>query len=62
FPIFVSQTLFMYKLDIPLGKAFGWLMWGVSTGIVVIAGLVALLLLPYMNKKVLPPPEAPGLV
>jgi hypothetical protein len=34
-----------------LGKAFGWLIWGVSTGIIVIVGLASLAALPYMNKK-----------
>jgi uncharacterized protein (TIRG00374 family) len=51
FPIFVMQTLRIYGIEAPLGKAFGWLMWGVSTGIIVIVGLVALMALPYLNKK-----------
>jgi uncharacterized protein (TIRG00374 family) len=51
FPFFVSQTLAIYGISFSLGKAFGWLMWGVSTGIVIVAGVMALLLLPYMNKN-----------
>ncbi|MEO6406024.1 MAG: lysylphosphatidylglycerol synthase transmembrane domain-containing protein, partial [Ferruginibacter sp.] len=52
FPIFVSQTLgSIYFIPFALGKAFGWLMWGVSTGIVIVAGIIALILLPYMNKN-----------
>ena len=51
FPIFVMQTLVMYSIAAPLGNAFGWLLWGVSTGIVIIAGFTALLLLPYLNRK-----------
>lgn len=51
FPIFVMQTLVIYNIDPPLGKAFGWLIWGVSTGIIVIVGLASLAALPYMNKK-----------
>ncbi len=51
FPIFVMETLSIYSIALPLGKAFGWLLWGVSTGIVITAGLVALVLLPLMNKK-----------
>ena len=51
FPIFVMQTLVMYSISAPLGNAFGWLMWGVSTGIVITAGFTALLLLPYLNRK-----------
>ncbi|MFN8246808.1 MAG: hypothetical protein U0T56_10550 [Ferruginibacter sp.] len=51
FPIFVMQTLAIYGIAHPLGKAFGWLIWGVSTSIMIIAGCIALLLLPYMNKQ-----------
>lgn len=51
FPIFVMQTLLIYGIDGPLGKAFGWMMWGVATGIVIVAGILALVILPYINKQ-----------
>jgi len=51
FPIFVMETLLIYKISSTLGIAFGWLMWGIFTGIIIVAGLLALLLLPYMNKN-----------
>lgn len=51
FPYFVKETLAMYFISNALGTAFGWLMWGISTGIVIVGGLVALLLLPYINKN-----------
>lgn len=51
FPIFVMQTLAIYSISHPMGKAFGWLIWGVSTGLVIVIGLLALLLLPYINKN-----------
>jgi len=51
FPIFVAQTLAMYSISQPLGIAFGWLLWGVNTGMVIVIGLIALLALPYINKK-----------
>jgi len=51
FPIFIKETLLIYGISSALGIAFGWLMWGISTGIIIIAGLIALLLLPYMNKN-----------
>ncbi len=51
FPFFVMQTLAIYSISHPMGKAFGWLIWGVSTGIIVVAGFAALLLLPYLNKS-----------
>jgi glycosyltransferase 2 family protein len=51
FPLFVMQTLLVYSIAAPLGKAFGWLIWGVSTGIVIIVGLICLLIIPYLNRK-----------
>ncbi len=51
FPIFVMQTLSIYGVASSQGKAFGWLIWGISTGLIIIAGLVSLILLPYINKK-----------
>ncbi len=50
FPIFVMETLLIYSIASPLGKAFGWLIWGANTAIVIVAGLISLLLLPYMNR------------
>jgi glycosyltransferase 2 family protein len=51
FPIFVMQTLSIYGVASSQGKAFGWLIWGISTGLIIVAGLVSLVLLPYINKK-----------
>jgi glycosyltransferase 2 family protein len=51
FPIFVMETLLIYSVASPVGKAFGWLIWGANTTIVIITGLAALLLLPYFNKN-----------
>lgn len=51
FPVFVMQTLLIYSIPSPVGKAFGWLIWGANTSIVIIAGFISLLLLPYMNRK-----------
>jgi glycosyltransferase 2 family protein len=51
FPIFVMQTLSIYGVASSQGKAFGWLIWGISTGLIIVAGLVSLILLPYINKK-----------
>ena len=51
FPIFVMETLLLYNIHAPLGKAFGWLMWGVSTSFIIVFGLLCLLFLPYYNKK-----------
>ncbi len=51
FPLFVMETLIIYGIASPLGKAFGWLIWGVSTGIIIIAGITCLLLIPYINRS-----------
>jgi glycosyltransferase 2 family protein len=51
FPIFVMQTLALYGIAAPTGKAFGWLMWGATTSIAIAVGLLCLLLLPYINKN-----------
>jgi uncharacterized protein (TIRG00374 family) len=51
FPIFVMQTLILYGIDGAYGKAFGWLIWGVATSIILVVGFICLLLLPYINKQ-----------
>ena len=51
FPLFVMQTLTVYSIASPVGKAFGWMIWGVTTGIVIVIGFISLLLLPYLNRK-----------
>lgn len=51
FPLFVMQTLMIYHIAGPVGKAFGWLIWGVSTGIIIVIGLLSLLVLPYINRN-----------
>ena len=51
FPIFVMQTLVIYQINPALGKAFGWMMWGVSTSLIIISGCIALIILPYFNKQ-----------
>jgi uncharacterized protein (TIRG00374 family) len=51
FPIFVMQTLVLYGIDAVNGKAFGWLIWSVSTAIILVVGFACLILLPYINKR-----------
>lgn len=50
FPIFVSQTLAIYAIEISQGEAYGWLIWGVSTTMIIVVGVIAALMLPYINK------------
>ena len=51
FPLFVMETLTIYGIASPLGTAFGWLIWGVATGIIIIVGVACLLIIPYINRK-----------
>ena len=48
FPLAVQEVLLIYKVD---NVSFGWVIWGVSTAIVVVVGLLSLGLLIYKNKK-----------
>lgn len=51
FPFAIGKVLLLYNIAAPQGQSFGWLMWGVSTGIVVVTGFICLIILPYINKK-----------
>jgi glycosyltransferase 2 family protein len=51
FPFFIMETLGMYGIASSQGQAYGWLIWGVSTGLIIVAGIISLVLLPYINKK-----------
>lgn len=47
FPIAVQQVLLIYNVD---NLSFGWLMWGITTGIIIIIGLISFGLLIYQNR------------
>lgn len=51
YPLFVEETMALYGLKNSLGLAFGWLMWGVQFFQILLAGFVALVLLPVFNKS-----------
>jgi uncharacterized protein (TIRG00374 family) len=48
FPLAVQEVLLIYHVD---NVSFGWIIWGVSTGIILIGGLISLGLLLYRNKN-----------
>lgn len=48
FPVAVQQVLLIYNID---NISFGWLMWGVTTVIIVITGIICFWLLIYQNKN-----------
>jgi ATP/ADP translocase len=45
----VQQVLLIYGLN---NISFGWLMWGVTTGIVIVVGMLCFGLLIYHNKNI----------
>ncbi|MEJ7675447.1 MAG: hypothetical protein WKF59_22745 [Chitinophagaceae bacterium] len=48
FPLAVQEVLLIYNVD---NVSFGWLLWGISTAIIIIVGLISLGLLMYKNKQ-----------
>lgn len=48
FPLAVQEVLLIYNVD---NVSFGWIIWGVSTAIIVVGGLISFGLLVYKNKK-----------
>lgn len=48
FPLAVQEVLLIYNVD---NISFGWLMWGISTAIIIVLGLISFGLLVYKNKS-----------
>lgn len=46
----VQKTLLLNGIGAVSGLAFGWVLWGAQTAIVLLAGILALLLLPIINR------------
>ena len=51
FPTAIFLVLSLYNVNQTTGEAFGWLMWGVSTFIILFFGLLCVLLLHFYNRK-----------
>ena len=51
FPTAIFLVLSLYKIDPSTGEAFGWLMWGTTTFIILFFGLLCLGLLFFLNKN-----------
>jgi hypothetical protein len=51
FQIATQKALSFFDIDAVNGLAFGWLMWGAQTAIVLLSGLMAILVLPLVNHK-----------
>ncbi len=50
YQIAVQKTLLLFDVTAVLGLSFGWLIWASQTAIVLLSGIVALLLLPLVNR------------
>jgi uncharacterized protein (TIRG00374 family) len=48
FPVAIQQVLLIYSID---NISFGWLMWSVATGIIIVTGSISFALLVKNNKK-----------
>jgi uncharacterized protein (TIRG00374 family) len=51
YQIAVEKTLVRFAIPNVMGLAFGWLLWASQTAIVLLSGIAALLLLPFVNNK-----------
>ena len=51
YPYLIGKILVYYGIAEAHGLAFGWVSWTVQTGVVVILGVAALILLPIYNRK-----------
>lgn len=52
YPLLVAGVLVIYNIAYPTAYAMGWLLWGGQTLGIIIAGVVSLVLIPVLNKKV----------
>lgn len=52
YPAIVAETLLLYHVPETKGYAMGWLLWSGQTVMLVLAGIISLLLLPLVNKKI----------
>lgn len=46
----IAEILLFYGIAKSAGVAFGWLSWSVQTGIILLAGIFSLILLPVVNR------------
>jgi len=51
YPLLLGGALEVYGLSKGDGNAFGWVSWAVQTGIVLVLGLIAVIMLPIYNRN-----------
>jgi len=47
----LQQTMIVYGLNEGIALAFGWILWLVQTGVIVIGGLISFVAIPFYNKQ-----------
>jgi len=57
YPLLIGKTMEIYGLSESISTAFGWILWVVQTGLILIVGIISLVLLPNLNKKKIVAPE-----
>lgn len=51
YPVAMGAVLLLFGIDQQAGKAFGWIVWGSQTLLVIVLGGLSLLLLPIFNRR-----------
>lgn len=51
YALFIEGTMMLYGLQKSIAMAFGWLLWIAQTVVILVAGLVSFILLPWHNKR-----------
>lgn len=51
FQLIAMQTLMLYGITKNIGFAMGWIIWTAQTAVVILLGVVAVLILPILNKN-----------
>ena len=49
YPVIISETMSMFGFAKVVGYTAGWIAWGTQTAVIVLAGLLAMALLPVLN-------------
>lgn len=57
YPLLIGKTMEIYGLNDSIATAFGWILWVVQTGLILLVGIISFVLLPNLNKKKNSPPE-----
>jgi hypothetical protein len=47
----IQKTMPIYGLDEAIALAFGWILWLVTTTVIVLGGLISFAAIPYFNKR-----------